>query len=93
VLKWCLERNLTIEQSRDYLVEDLVSEDQTGEKVVTCWALTTSDRSDELYDGPVKGRVKVVAGGGKVEHFAFYPLSLKVMERLKEEMESLMEQP
>jgi hypothetical protein len=89
VLEWCRENNLTIEQSRDYLVDDLVEEDEPGKKAVTCWVLTTSDSFGELFDGSVKGRVKVVVGGGKVEHLAFYPLSSKVMKRLKEEMGNL----
>ena len=81
VLNWCLENNLTIEQSRDYLV----NEDQPGVKVVTCWVLATADN----FDTPIKGRARVVVRGSKVEHFAFYPLSSKVMEKLKKEMKNL----
>jgi hypothetical protein len=81
VLEWCLDCNFTIEQSRDYLEED--SPDKG--KVFSCWVLATADGFDE----PIKGRVKVATQGGKVERFSFYPLRMKVMEKLRKKLEQI----
>lgn len=81
VLEWCLESNFTIEQSRDYCEVDAPD----NERMFSCWVLATADGFDE----PIKGRAKVVVQDGKVKRFSFYPLKLKVMEKLKEELDRL----
>ena len=81
VLEWCRRHNFTLEQSRDYEVH----EDRQNRKVLTCWALATADN----FGDPLKGRAEVVISEGKVKHFAFYPLSVKVMRKLEEELEKL----
>jgi NTE family protein len=81
VLEWCRQHNFTLEQSRDYEVH----EDDQNRKVLTCWALATADN----FEDPIKGRAEVTLSAGKVEHFAFYPLSSKLMHKLEEELEKL----
>jgi hypothetical protein len=81
VLEWCRQHNFTLEQSRDYEVH----EDDQNRKVLTCWALATADN----FGDPIKGRAEVTLSEGKVEHFAFYPLSSKLMHKLEEELEKL----
>ena len=81
VLEWCRQHNFTLEQSRDYEVH----EDDHNRKVLTCWALATADNLGD----PIKGRAEVTLFEGKVEHFAFYPLSSKLMYKLEEELEKL----
>jgi hypothetical protein len=81
VLEWCRQHNFTLEQSRDYEVH----EDDQNRKVLTCWALATADN----FGDPIKGRAEVTLSEGKVVHFAFYPLSSKLMHKLEEELEKL----
>jgi NTE family protein len=81
VLEWCRRNNLTLEQSRDYEIH----QDGQNRKVISCWALATADG----FGGPIKGRVEVILNEGKVEHFALYPLSSKVMHKLTQELENL----
>jgi hypothetical protein len=77
VLEWCWSNSLTLEQSRDYEVH----EDGQNRTAVSCWALATADH----FGDPIKGRVEVILNEGKVEHFTLYPLSSKVMHKLKED--------
>jgi NTE family protein len=81
VLEWCRQHTFTLEQSRDYEVH----EDDQNRKVLTCWALATAD----YFGDPIKGRAEVTLSEGKVEHFALYPLSSKLMYKLEEELEKL----
>jgi NTE family protein len=81
VLEWCRQHNFTLEQSRDYEVH----EDDQNRKVLTCWALATADN----FGDPIKGRAEMTLSEGKVEHFAFYSLSSKLMHKLEEELEKL----
>jgi NTE family protein len=81
VLEWCRSHNFTLEQSRDYHIDD----DGPGAKVVTCWALATAGH----FGDAIKGRAEVAVREGKVERFAFYPLSSKAMHKLKQELEEL----
>jgi hypothetical protein len=81
LMEWCRRHNFTLEQSRDYHID----EDSPGAKVVTCWALATSDH----FGGAIKGRAEVVVRERKVERFAFYPLSSQAMHKLRLELEKL----
>lgn len=74
-VNWFLERNLTVEQSRDYQVRG----DSSGEKVMTCWVLATADG----FEDPIKGRFEVVVRDGQIARLAFYPLSLEVLDKLQ----------
>ncbi|MDQ3966525.1 MAG: patatin-like phospholipase family protein [Actinomycetota bacterium] len=80
VVEWCLRKNLTFEQTRDYWVR----EDHPAEKVVTYWILATADH----FESPIKGRAEVVVQEDRIKQLTFYPLSLKVMDELKEAVES-----
>jgi hypothetical protein len=80
-LEWGRKHNLTLEQSRDYEVH----EGRQDRKVLTCWALATADH----FGDPIKGMAEVVLSNGKVERFAFHPISSKVTHKLKDELEKL----
>jgi NTE family protein len=78
-VKRCLQNNFNLEQSRDYRVD--------GEEL-SCWVLATADH----VDAPAKGRIKATLHEGKIESCLFYPLSLKVLEGLRESMKKAEEQ-
>jgi NTE family protein len=85
VLEWCLRKNLTLEQSRDYRRR---WKDQANHKMVTtCWVLATADG----FEDPIKGRAEVVVQDGKVERLIFYPLSPRVARELMAEIAKIEE--
>jgi NTE family protein len=81
VVEWCRRHNITLEQSRDYRIND----DGPDATVITCWALATSDH----LGNAIKGRAEIVVREAKVERFTFYPLSSRAMRKLRLEWEAL----
>lgn len=75
VLEWCADRDLAVEQSRDYQVR----RDGPDGRAFTCWVLATA----RGFGDPIKGRVATVVRGEKIESLAFYPLSRELDHRLR----------
>ena len=78
-VRWCLERNYNIEQTRDYR--------RAGEKTVW-WMLATAGHFETPSRGLiqiVKGRAEAVIRREKIESFSFYPLTLETIEKQKSE--------
>ena len=81
LLGWCADRDLTVEQSRDYLVRP----DGPDGRAFSCWVLDTASS----FGDPIKGRVVAVVRGKKVESFVFYPLSRELDRELRDELRNL----
>ena len=75
LLERCAERDLTVEQCRDYAVRP----DGPDGWAFTCWVLATANG----FCDPIKGRVAAVVLGGKVESVAFYPLSRELDREMR----------